>query len=99
MSLLAPFQLPQRDPEAALLEDFATVYMLNGLSGVNRDQLRNSLERALSELRTASPPPVLERQDKVIGKPDSAYSSLESSRSASNSNAHEGSENSASQNW
>ncbi|KAH7702794.1 hypothetical protein AAVH_30044, partial [Aphelenchoides avenae] len=85
-----PDNLPKRNPEAALLEDYATVYALNGLSGVNRDELRTSLERALSELPTASPPPSTDIVSNVSVKTDSAYSSLQSSRATSNSNAHDG---------
>ncbi|KAH7700297.1 hypothetical protein AAVH_32586 [Aphelenchoides avenae] len=80
--------LPKRNPEAALLEDFATVYMLNGFSDVNRQELQKTLENALRELRTED-----SSQSSTAagsGKPeDSAYSSSVSSRAASSSNPPE----------
>ncbi|KAH7693058.1 hypothetical protein AAVH_39912, partial [Aphelenchoides avenae] len=79
-----PDNLPKRNPEAALLEDFATVYMLNGFSDVNRQELQKTLENALRDLRTEdSSPTENETPD------DSAYSSSVSSRAASSSNAQE----------
>ncbi|KAH7695556.1 hypothetical protein AAVH_37382, partial [Aphelenchoides avenae] len=82
-----PDNLPKRNPEAALLEDFATVYMLNGFSDVNRQELQKTLENALRELRTEDSS---QSAAAGSGKPeDSAYSSSVSSRAASSSNPPE----------
>ncbi|KAH7708041.1 hypothetical protein AAVH_24713 [Aphelenchoides avenae] len=45
-----PNYLPKRDPEAALLEDYATVYMLNGLGDLCANRLEKSLEEALFDM-------------------------------------------------
>ncbi|KAH7709820.1 hypothetical protein AAVH_22896 [Aphelenchoides avenae] len=52
-----PNYLPKRDPEAALLEDYATVYMLNGLGGLCEDRLEKSMEEALFDMPSDSSSP------------------------------------------
>ncbi|KAH7708040.1 hypothetical protein AAVH_24712 [Aphelenchoides avenae] len=52
-----PNYLPKRDPEAALLEDYATVYMLNGLGGLCEDRLEKSLEEAFFDTPSDSSSP------------------------------------------
>ncbi|KAH7704758.1 hypothetical protein AAVH_28042 [Aphelenchoides avenae] len=79
-----PDNLPKRDPESCLLEDYATVYMLNGLNGVPQQHFQTTLENALSELQSNSPPP-LTRMTQNRTRTDSAYASLASSRTASSS--------------
>ncbi|KAH7715239.1 hypothetical protein AAVH_17390 [Aphelenchoides avenae] len=81
-----PENLPKRDPEACLLEDYATAYMLNGLSGVPQQQFQATLENALSELRSNSPPPPLTHAQSRT-RLDSAYGSIASSRATSRSSA------------
>ncbi|KAH7702029.1 hypothetical protein AAVH_30831 [Aphelenchoides avenae] len=81
-----PDNLPKRDPEACLLEDYATAYMLNGLSGVPQRQFQATLENALSELRSNSPPPPLTHAQSRT-RLDSAYGSIASSRATSRSSA------------
>ncbi|KAH7695630.1 hypothetical protein AAVH_37308, partial [Aphelenchoides avenae] len=83
-----PDNLPKRNPEAALLEDFATVYMLNGFDDVNRQELQKTLENALRDLRTEDPSQSSGHMENE--RPgDSAYSSSASSRAASSSNDQE----------
>lgn len=58
--------------------------MLNGLSGVPRQQFQTTLDNALNELRSNSPPR-LTRMVHSRARTDSAYASQVSSRTASSS--------------
>ncbi|KAH7709823.1 hypothetical protein AAVH_22900 [Aphelenchoides avenae] len=81
-----PNYLPKRDPEAALLEDYATVYMLNGLGGLCANRLQKSLEEALfdmpSDSSSASPDDYLPNV--------SAYASPICSRASRNTDSNDG---------